>query len=170
MQSNQKLIMNKNYINSLIKTGAVFPPLVPALIIGGAAIAIVAALFSDDKKAKAESEKTENQKSASQIIVVPRISKPTISATPRKIELIDPLNFSIPVEKINSKRPVTREHLTKIFQNGIRALTRNQAVEELKQLGFRKTAAYKALAENGRFSFLFDFSSDGTIRWKSGIA
>ena len=62
---------------------------------------------------------------------------------------------------------ITREHMATIFYRGARALTRTEAVEALKKLGFGKTAAYEALLENGRFSAWLQFAPDGIITWKS---
>ena len=62
-------------------------------------------------------------------------------------------------------RKVIREDLAEALAYGARAVTRKEAVETLAALGFRKTAAYKALAEDGRFASLMTFSPDGLIEW-----
>jgi hypothetical protein len=65
------------------------------------------------------------------------------------------------------KKIITREHIATIFNNGTRKLNRKAAVAALKALGFRKTAAYEALAINGRFAPWLQFAPDGIITWKS---
>jgi hypothetical protein len=49
---------------------------------------------------------------------------------------------------------------------GERPFTRKEGVAALEAIGFRKTAAYKALAEDGRFASFIEFTPDGLIEWK----
>jgi hypothetical protein len=70
-----------------------------------------------------------------------------------------------PTSRIKRKF-VTREDLASVFQRGARALSRQNAVTALKNLGFGKTAAYDALSPDGRFSTWLQFASDGIITWK----
>ena len=78
---------------------------------------------------------------ASSIPAAPKIPvPPTVAAA--KIQPEIPL----PAQK----RIISREDMAKIFNGGSR-LTRKSAVAVLKALGFGKTAAYEALATNGRF-------------------
>lgn len=44
-------------------------------------------------------------------------------------------------------------------------VSRADAVASLQALGFKKTAAYKALSPEGRFADLLEVSSDGSIEW-----
>ena len=62
-------------------------------------------------------------------------------------------------------RKVMREDLAEALDYGARVVTRREAVEALEALGFGKTAAYKALAEDGKFSSLLTFLPDGHIEW-----
>ncbi len=62
-------------------------------------------------------------------------------------------------------RKVTREDLAEALAYGEKAFTRKAAVEALETLGFRKTAAYKALATDGKFASMLIFSPDGLIEW-----
>jgi hypothetical protein len=84
--------------------------------------------------------------------IVPASSVPAMPKIP-----VPPPSI-IPVVKIQPEIPlpaqkkfITREDAAKIF-NGGRGLTRKSAVSALKALGFGKTAAYEALAINGRFA------------------
>ncbi|HTR41071.1 MAG TPA: hypothetical protein VMH87_05600 [Pseudomonadales bacterium] len=117
-------------------------PAGPGLLIGGAVIVALAWLFSDDKK--------------------PSIPRPDIEkANSMKIVPPDPQPpFT------DARRPVSREDLSAVFNNGSRTLTRQAAVSGLKQLGFGKTAAYKALSIDGRYASLLQFGPDGIISWK----
>jgi hypothetical protein len=63
------------------------------------------------------------------------------------------------------KNIITRKDIETAFQRGARAMTRTEAVEVLKSLGFGKSAAYEALSENGRFSTWLRFAPDGMITW-----
>lgn len=120
------------------------PPLAaaaPVFFIGGAAIAVLAWLFSDEKKASTASP--EPAKAKAHKIVPP--------------DPLPPLT--------DARRNVTREDLSAIFGSGSRTLTRPAAVAALKQIGFGKTAAYKALSMDGRFASLLHFAPDGMIAW-----
>ena len=61
---------------------------------------------------------------------------------------------------------LTREDLAEALAYGAKRLTRKEAVAALEALGFRKTSAYKALAEDGKFASLIEFTPDGLIEWK----
>lgn len=65
------------------------------------------------------------------------------------------------------KKFITREDMASVFHRGASALTRKAAVAALKSLGFGKSAAYEALAMNGRFAPWLQFAPDGIISWKS---
>ncbi len=60
-------------------------------------------------------------------------------------------------------RKVTREDLAEALAYGGRPFTRKEAVEALEALGFRKTAAYKAMAADGKFASMLAFSPDGVV-------
>ena len=59
---------------------------------------------------------------------------------------------------------VTREDLAEALAYGERRLSRKEAASALE--GLRKSAAYKAVAENGKFSTLIELTPDGLIEWK----
>jgi hypothetical protein len=63
-----------------------------------------------------------------------------------------------------SKR-ITREDLAEALAYGERQFTRKEAVAALEALGFRKTAAYKALNSNGKFGAFIKFTPDGLVEW-----
>ncbi len=69
-----------------------------------------------------------------------------------------------PQPKVSSRR-VTREDVAEALGYGGRPVPRLEAVAALQALGFRKTAAYKALLPDGRFSELLEHTSDGLIEW-----
>lgn len=69
------------------------------------------------------------------------------------------------IPKSAQEKFITRENLAKVFTGGTRGLTRKSAVAALKALGFGKTAAYEALAINGRFASWLQFAPDGIITW-----
>jgi len=52
------------------------------------------------------------------------------------------------------------------LEYGEHAMTRTEAVAALQELGFQKTAAYKALSQEGRFAELLEHTPDGLIEWK----
>jgi hypothetical protein len=54
-----------------------------------------------------------------------------------------------------------------ILNNGGRKLDRKAAVAALKARGFGKSAAYEALAMDGRFAPWLQYAPDGIISWKS---
>ncbi len=61
---------------------------------------------------------------------------------------------------------ITREDLAEALEYGARRFPRKIAVESLQALGFRKTAAYKALSPGSKFGSLMEFTPDGLIGWK----
>jgi len=61
---------------------------------------------------------------------------------------------------------ITREDVAEALAYGERAFNRKEAVAALESLGFRKTAAYKALAEGGKFASMIEFAPDGQIEWR----
>lgn len=63
-------------------------------------------------------------------------------------------------------RRVAREDLAEALAYGAKRFTRKDAVAALEALGFRKTAAYKALARDGRFASMIELTPDGLIEWK----
>jgi hypothetical protein len=134
--------MNAKQTVPLIAAGSVFAAAVPLLLIGGSAIVILAWLFSDDNKA------------------------PTPLPDPQKANALKILPDDPQPPFTDVRRNVTREDLSAIFNNGSRTLTRTAAVSALKQLGFGKTAAYKALSIDGRFASLLQFAPDGIITWQ----
>lgn len=132
--------MNTKQTIPLFAAGSTVAAAAPVLLIGGAAIAVLAWLFSDDRKAS-----TPSPESAKALKIVPPDPQPPFT---------------------DYRRAVTREDLLAIFGNGSRSLTRQAAVAVFKQFGFGKTAAYKALSMDGRYASLLEFAPDGTISWK----
>jgi hypothetical protein len=65
-----------------------------------------------------------------------------------------------------SAKKITREDLAEVLQYGAHNVTRSEAVAGLQARGFRKTAAYKALAADGKFGSLIELTPDGLIEWK----
>ena len=63
-------------------------------------------------------------------------------------------------------RKITREDLAEALGYGARPFTRKEAVGALEALGFRKTAAYKALTPEGKFGSLIEYTPDGFMEWK----
>ncbi len=61
---------------------------------------------------------------------------------------------------------IAREDLAEALEYGARMFSRKEAVNALQDLGFRKTAAYKALSANSKFGSLLEFTPDGLIEWK----
>jgi hypothetical protein len=88
--------------------------------------------------------------------------KPQEKPEVAKDEDAPPVSSSSPKPQ---SRKLMREDLAEALAYGERALTRKEAIEALEALGFRKTAAYKALSGDGKFASLMTFSPDGLIEW-----
>jgi len=146
----------------------VAPPLLLVVLAGLA----VKSLFSGEDKEKKPETKPPNEipKSSPVAPVIfppvsvpaaPKISVPTpIPAIP----ISEDLPLSLPPQK---RRNVLRKDLAQIFQHGARSLYRKDAVAELQNLGFGKTAAYEALSPDGRFATWLQVASDGIVSWQS---
>lgn len=65
----------------------------------------------------------------------------------------------------SSTRSIMMEDLAEVFEQGSRELTRPDAVAALRDRGFGKTAAYKALSASGRFAQCFQVAPDGVLAW-----
>ena len=63
-------------------------------------------------------------------------------------------------------KKVTREDVAEALAYGAKRFSRKEAVAALEALGFRKTSAYKALAPDGKFGSLIEFTPDGLVEWK----
>jgi len=63
-------------------------------------------------------------------------------------------------------RRIMRDDVAEALAYGARPIPRSDAVAALQALGFQKTAAYKALSEDGRFGELIEHSQDGLVEWK----
>jgi hypothetical protein len=126
----------------------------PALIAAGPPVLIGAAigmgllwlLFGDKKEAEQET-----------LPPVPDVPPPITATAPAPAPLSD--------SPARAKR-VRREDLAEALAYGARSMTRGEAVAALQNLGFGKTAAYKALSEQGRFVEFLHHTSDGLIEWK----
>jgi hypothetical protein len=117
----------------------------PILLIGGV-VFLAWAIFSGGKK-KPEIAPVNSGGNAS----APSVPAPV------------PANYIlIPAEK----KFISRQDMEQIFAGG-RGLTRKSAVAALIALGYGKTAAYKALAINGRFASWLQFAPDGIITWQN---
>ncbi len=164
---------------------SVMPPL---LIVGGLVALAIWLVSDDDKKNKPDiapvNAETENSRKVAETtgfrqipaeISVKSVAVP-VSSAPKPFfpPLSVPLVPVVAIPKIVAQAPpppikkkfVTREAMATAFQRGARALSRQDAVAALKKLGFRKTAAYAALSEDGRFASWLQFAPDGIITWK----
>jgi hypothetical protein len=106
--------------------------------------------------------------SVSASAIVPASSAPAMPKIPVPPPTIPAVKIApeIPSLPPIKKKFVTREDLATAFHHGARGLTRTAAVTALKNLGFGKTAAYKALQSDGRFNSWLQFAPDGIITWK----
>ena len=109
----------------------------PAIVAGVIVVGLLWLLSSDDKEAKAETKIDED---------APPAFRPSAPPPARK---------------------VTREDLAESLAYGARGFSRKEAVAALVARGFRKTAAYKALAEDGRFADMIEFTANG-LTWRKG--
>ena len=164
---------------------SVMPPL---LIVGGLVALAIWLLSDDDKKNKPDiapvNSETENSRKVAETtafrqipaeISVKSVAVPVSSAPKTFIPplSVPPVPVVVAIPKIAAQAPpppikkkfVTREAMATAFQRGARALSRQDAVAALKNLGFRKTAAYAALSEDGRFAPWLQFAPDGIITW-----
>jgi hypothetical protein len=73
---------------------------------------------------------------------------------------------AVPSNPPPQAKRVRREDVAEALAYGARSLTRTEAVTALQNLGFGKTAAYKALSPDGRFASLIRKSSDGLLEWQ----
>lgn len=145
--------MNPKFIQIIAK---VAPPL---LLLTVAGLTIKSLFSTEEKKPETKSASKMPQKSVV-IPIIPPISSPaTIPADP----IFNDLPLNMPPQK---RRIVLREDLARIFQHGAHSLYRMDAVAELQNLGFGKTAAYEALSPDGRFASWLKIAPDGVITWK----
>src|SRR5262249_8076360 len=88
---------------------------------------------------------------------------PTPASTPE-----DPAEVSTRAAAASkaAARRITREDMAEALAYGARSMTRQEAVAALQALGFRKTAAYKALSADGKFSGLVEHTPDGMVEWR----
>jgi len=112
--------------------------------------------------------------SAEKATVPPPLPSFPAKCFPTEPEIPSPLPSIIPtLERLPEtplppqKKSITREDLATVFHRGESPLTRKAAVAALKVLGFGKSAAYEALAMDGRFAPWLQFAPDGKISWKS---
>jgi hypothetical protein len=148
----------------------------PLLLIGGI-IALAAWLLSDNDKKEPE-KRTEKATVSSPPLPFPPISAGNsaqnpcipVNSTGKATVLpsvIPALEAAPKIPLPAQKKFITREDMLTVFQRGTRALTRKAAVTALKALGFGKSAAYEALAMDGRFAPWLQFAPDGIITWRS---
>jgi len=142
----------------------VAPPLLLVILAGLA----IKSLFFDEKKEKKPETAPANE-IPKNVSVIPPISvppTPKISA-PAPIPAVPLSEISPQSSPSQKKRKVLREDLARIFQHGARSLYRIDAVAELQNLGFSKTAAYEALSPDGRFASWLRIAPDGIITWEN---
>ncbi len=119
----------------------------PPLLIGAAIGLGLIWLFSDKK----ESETSDDS-----------VAQPAAPASPASSDGTPPLSKTL---RASMLRRITREDVAEALGYGGRPVPRADAVAALQALGFKKTAAYKALSPEGRFADLLELSSDGSIEW-----
>jgi len=73
---------------------------------------------------------------------------------------------AVPTRQKATPRRVRREDVAAALEYGARSVPRGEAVKALEALGFKKTAAYRALSPEGRFAELIAQTSGGLIEWK----
>lgn len=115
-------------------------------------------LLSDDKRAGAKLPPAETPPEPAAAESSPEV--PPVSVTPEPTED----HAEAKPSPAMAKR-VTREDLAEALAYGERQFTRKEAVAALEALGFRKSAAYKALSPDGKFGSLIEYTPDGLIGW-----
>ena len=181
--------MNAKQTAPLLVTLAPLIAAAPPLIIGGAIglgiVYLLKALFSDGKEAQPEASveaSTEARKPAETTAFrqIPAeipgnrpigllTSVPRVVVPPASIPTVPVVSAPVPAPACPSKRKIVgRQDMAAVFQNGGRTFCRTDAVVALKNLGFGKTAAYAALAPDGRFSAWLQCAPDGIITWTDG--
>jgi len=147
--------------NQTIQTIArVAPPLLLVVLAGLA----IKSLFSGEKKTEAALVSVPKNVPFFPLISVPAMPKNSASAPFASVPISEDLPQSGTPQR---RRIVLRDDLVRIFQNGTRSLYRTEAVVELQELGFGKTAAYEALSPDGKFASWLKIAPDGKISWKA---
>lgn len=146
----------------LLATVAPAAAAAPLLALAGLGAGLLWLLFRE-KKPEQNPADTETQSPKPGNVGEPKVSAPPVSAPISPVSAV-PMPRPAPARLQTVKR-VTREDLAEALAYGARKFTRKEAVEELETLGFRKTAAYKALSADGKFAALIEFTSDGLIEW-----
>jgi hypothetical protein len=125
----------------------------------------VKSLFSGDAKKPETVPASENPKNVPAVpsVPVPFIPKISASAQISPVPVSEELPQNPPAQK---RRIILREDLAQIFLRGARLLYRIDAVAELQNLGFGKTAAYEALSPDGLIASWLKIAPDGIIVWK----
>jgi zona occludens toxin (predicted ATPase) len=147
------------------------------LLIGGLIFLVVKSLVSakaTEKKPEIDptDARTENHNKPAVIPLVSiPFSVPLVAEIPQPAPVSVVVPFTKDVTQIPSQTPLKKrkliswEDMATVFRHGARSLTRKEAVAELKNLGFGKSAAYAALLENGIFADWLHFAPDGIITW-----
>jgi hypothetical protein len=138
--------MNKQTLPLLATIAPAVVAAAPPVLIGLGIGAALLWLFSDNSKREA-----------------PQPSAPLPLPEPKPLPSVAPV---APPNAATSANRVRREDVAEALKFGAHPVMRQEAVAALQRLGFRKTAAYNALSESGRFSHLIAFTSDGFIEWK----
>jgi hypothetical protein len=171
---------------------AVAPPIIIGGAIGLGIGCLLKALLSGSKQKPSEATSVQASKEASkpaETLVFRQIpaeiqttkqaavllaSAPRAVSPPPTVQLVQkasvpappPQKIVVPLPQPPIKNKfVTREDVATAFHHGARVLTRTNAVEALKALGFGKTAAYAALTSGGRFAAWLQCAPDGRIAW-----
>ena len=116
----------------------------PAIVIVGAVVCGLIWLFSDDEK-KEKPAPNETERGA--------------TPEPKPATLIA-------AEVLPKAKRIMRDDLAEALAYGAKQFSRKEVVTALAALGFRKTAAYRALSPGGKFGNLIEFSPNGLIEWK----
>ena len=142
--------MNPKQALPVVTTLAPVLAAAPPLLFGAALVVGLVWLFSD-KQEKTEAAGTPKP-----------WQKPTSAPTPSPA----PVKISPPAKpQVMVSKRITRDDVAEALGYGSRPIPRQEAVDALQTLGFKKTAAYKALSPEGRFSEFLEYTSDGLIEW-----
>ena len=127
--------MKKETIIPLATIGLAAPPIFFGVVIGCGLFW----LLSDDKK-------NENEIAPNETAPPIEISSEPTAEILETSQEEEPENDFPVSDPLPSARKMLREDLAEALEYGARMFTRKEAVNALQNLGFRKTAAYKAFA------------------------
>jgi len=158
-------------VAAIASIAPVIAPAIPVILAGGAALLVLNWLFSDDKaKNKPGNTQQTNPESRDATEATGAAAQiPSVSAVKMRENAI-PIgastnNVTIPLPVPIQRNFITRENMETIFDGGKELLTRKEAIEALKRLGFGKTAAYAALSPTGRFGTWLRLGPNRILTW-----